>query len=65
MEYKILTSVMLETLERYVKDYLNKGWNLHGSPFIDTINSYPRYAQAMFRDVDEDWDIPLETWTND
>lgn len=50
MEYKIITSVVLETLERNVQYYANKGWLLLGSPFIDTINSYPRYAQAMLKD---------------
>ena len=54
MKYKIITGSKLETLEQNVKSYLDKGWNLHGSPFIDTPNLYPRYAQAV---VYDDYDI--------
>ena len=53
MRYAIVHSVVMETLIRNVEAKIDEGWEPFGSPFIDTLNAYPRYAQAMVSYDDE------------
>lgn len=57
MKYTIVHSVVMETLIRNVEAKIDEGWELLGGPFIDTLNSYPRYAQAMFHEYYHGYDI--------
>ena len=48
IEFKVIQTPRSERFEEAINKLLNEGWNLHGSPFI---NSTGQMVQAMLKET--------------
>jgi len=47
IEFKVIQTPRSERFEEAINKYLNEGWSLHGSPFINGIG---QMVQAMLKE---------------
>ena len=52
VDYKVLSSMDLDTLEEYVNGLIRKGWEPQGGVSVEHGVIF-RYMQAMVKDIDE------------